>query len=121
MVELAPMMASVRERVRLFYAVVATSPLLLGRDRAQHLENVELLAKAIAARRNRPVDPHTLLVAEVATTVLDRAHARWLTDPDDQELADVIVAYFETTRAAFAEAHRLGRRRSRRSSSTSSA
>ena len=102
MVELAPMMAAVRDRVRMFNQVVSSSPLLLGRERAHHLDNVALLAKAIAARHERHADRATALLADVATTVLGRAHAQWLADPAGVTLADVILEHFATITAAFA-------------------
>jgi len=102
MVELAPMMAAVRDRVRLFYQVVSSSPLLLGRERALHLDNVRLLAEAVGARHGRHADSAAALVADVASTVLGRAHAQWLAEPAGPDLADVILAHFVTISAAFA-------------------
>jgi AcrR family transcriptional regulator len=103
MVELGPMMAAVRDRIRLYDQVVSSSPLLLGRERAHHLENVKLIAQALATRRSRPVDPETTLLADVGSTVLGRAHAEWQTDPGGRELVDVILAHFATVRSAFAD------------------
>jgi AcrR family transcriptional regulator len=103
MVELAPMMASVRDRIRLYNQVAASSPLLLGRERAQHLDNVALIAEAIAARRGRRFDAETTLLADVASTVLGRAHDQWLAGPPRRNLADVIRAHFATITAALSD------------------
>lgn len=103
MVELAPMMAAVRDRVRMFNHVVASSPRLLGRERAHHLDNVALLAEAIAARHGRHADAASTLLADVASTVLGRAHAHWLAEPAGPALADVIIDHFAMITAAFAD------------------
>jgi AcrR family transcriptional regulator len=103
MVELAPMMAAVQDRVRMYNQVVASSPLLLGRERAHHLDNVALLAEALAARHGRHADTATALLADVASTVLGRAHAQWLADAAGLALADVILDHFATITAALAD------------------
>jgi len=109
MIELAPMMASVRDRVRTFNRVLSTSPALLGRERIHHRDNVAQLAAALAARRRRPVDDAATILADVATTVLGRAHAHWLEQPDGTDLGDVIRDHFSALATAFDESG--GRRR----------
>jgi len=108
MVELAPMMESVQDRVNAYETVVSSSPLLLGRERLHHLRNVELLAGAIAARHGRPVDPSTTLLADVATTVLGRAHQQWHAQPD-RRLADIVTEHFAAITAAFASSNQQAR------------
>jgi len=89
-VELAPMMASVRARVAAYEQIIASSPLLRGREAAHHQANVALVAATIAQRRSERLSPAIELIADVALTTLNRSHGRWLAGPPDVDLADVI-------------------------------
>lgn len=97
-VELAPMMAAVRDRVRLYEQAVASSVLLRGREAEHHDANVTQLARAIAARRGERPTPSAHLVAQVALATLHHSHTRWLAGPADTDLVTVIKQDHHTLR-----------------------
>jgi AcrR family transcriptional regulator len=96
---LAPGVGRLRDRIKLYYRAIASSPALRGRERLSHEENVVTVAGAIAERRGllRP-DSSCELLAAVGLVVLEHAMSRWVAGPVRPGLGEVIEAEFETLR-----------------------
>lgn len=94
---LAPGLNRIRKRIAQYRDAVASSLVLLGRERKNHERNAETVAKVIAARRRLPSpDDECRLLASIGMLVLERAVTQWLATPrralDDlirQEFASV--------------------------------
>jgi AcrR family transcriptional regulator len=95
-VTLAPSVARLRDRIKLYRKAVASSPTLRGREYSGHEANISIIARAIADRRSMLTpDADCELLATIGLLVLDRAMTRWLNGPARSSLADAIVAEFD--------------------------
>lgn len=79
---LAPALKRIRKRIAQYREAVASSPVLLGRERQNHEANSEIVANVIAERRHlaKP-DDECRLLASVGILLLERAINRWLATP----------------------------------------
>ncbi|WP_106401170.1 TetR/AcrR family transcriptional regulator [Actinocorallia populi] len=92
---LAPGLHRLRGEVKLYRKAVASSLTLRGRESANHAENAEALAEAIARRRGAAVpDAGCDLLAALGLTVLDHALTRWLRGPAHIPFGQVIDGSF---------------------------
>jgi AcrR family transcriptional regulator len=91
---LAPGLKRIRRRIAQYHEAVASSLLLLGRERKNHDANAETVAKAIADRRRLPApDDECLLLASVGMLLVQRALNEWLATPG-RGLDDIIRQEF---------------------------
>jgi AcrR family transcriptional regulator len=96
---LAPGLKRIRKRIAQYHLAVASSPLLLGRERSNHRANADTIAKVIARRRHLPSpDDECQLLASVGMLLLERAVAQWLAAPN-RGLDDLIREEFAALRA----------------------
>ncbi|GFG84067.1 TetR family transcriptional regulator [Mycolicibacter algericus] len=79
---LAPGLKRIRKRIAQYHEAVASSLVLLGRERRNHEANTETVAKAIAERRQLPTpDDECRLLASIGMLLVVRALNRWLATP----------------------------------------
>lgn len=95
LVLLAPGVARLRQRVKLYERAVASSLLLRGREQENHVANAGVMAEAIARRRGL-VEPDDAchLVAQLGLFVLRRALDEWLDSPGRPDLGTHITTQF---------------------------
>ncbi|MBB5160546.1 TetR family transcriptional regulator [Mycobacterium sp. AZCC_0083] len=91
---LAPGLKRIRKRIAQYHEAVASSLVLLGRERRNHAANAETVAKVIAERRHLPTpDDECRLLASVGMLLIERALNRWLATPG-RALDDLIRQEF---------------------------
>jgi len=79
---LAPGLKRIRKRIAQYHEAVASSLVLLGRERRNHEANTETVAKVIAERRQLPTpDDECRLLASIGMLLVVRALNRWLATP----------------------------------------
>jgi AcrR family transcriptional regulator len=79
---LAPGLKRIRKRITQYHEAVASSLVLLGRERRNHEANADTVAKVIAARRHLPTpDDECRLLASVGMLLVERALNQWLATP----------------------------------------
>lgn len=80
---LAPSLKRIRKRFAQYQEAVASSLVLLGRERRNHEANAETVAKAIADRRHLPKpDAECRLLASIGMLLVERALNQWLVTPN---------------------------------------
>jgi AcrR family transcriptional regulator len=91
---LAPGLKRIRKRIAQYHEAVASSLVLLGRERRNHEANAETVAKVIAQRRHLPTpDDACRLLASVGMLLIERALNQWLATPG-RALEDIIRQEF---------------------------
>jgi AcrR family transcriptional regulator len=91
---LAPGLKRIRKRIAQYHEAVASSLVLLGRERKNHEANAETVAKVIAERRGLPApDDECRLLASVGMFLVERALNQWLASPR-RALEDIIRQEF---------------------------
>lgn len=91
---LAPGLKRIRKRIAQYHEAVASSLVLLGRERRNHEANAETVAKVIAERRRLPVpDDACRLLASVGMLLVERALNQWLSAPS-RALDDLVRQEF---------------------------
>ncbi|MBB2773205.1 TetR family transcriptional regulator [Mycolicibacterium monacense] len=91
---LAPGLKRIRKRIAQYHEAVASSLVLLGRERKNHEANAETVAKIIAQRRHLPSpDSECRLLASVGMLLVERALNQWLAAPG-RALDDIIRQEF---------------------------
>ena len=91
---LAPGLKRIRKRIAQYHEAVASSLVLLGRERKNHEANAETVAKVIAERRGLPApDDECRLLASVGMLLIERALNEWLAAPG-RALEDIIRQEF---------------------------
>ena len=91
---LAPGLKRIRKRITQYYEAVASSLVLLGRERRIHEANAEVVAKVIAQRRRLPSpDNECRLLAAVGVLLVERSVNQWLAAPS-RALDDLIRQEF---------------------------
>jgi AcrR family transcriptional regulator len=91
---LAPGLKRIRKRIAQYHEAVASSLVLMGRERRNHDENTETVAKVIADRRRLPKpDDECRLLASVGMLLVARALNQWLATPG-RTLDDIIRQEF---------------------------
>jgi AcrR family transcriptional regulator len=91
---LAPGLKRIRKRIAQYHEAVASSLVLLGRERKNHQANAETVAKVIAERRRLPTpDDECRLLASVGMLLVERALNQWLTTPG-RALEDIVRQEF---------------------------
>jgi AcrR family transcriptional regulator len=91
---LAPGLNRIRKRIAQYHEAVASSLVLLGRERRNHDANAETVAKVIAERRRLPApDSECRLLASVGMLLIERALNAWLATPG-RALDDLIRQEF---------------------------
>jgi AcrR family transcriptional regulator len=91
---LAPGLKRIRKRIAQYHEAVASSLVLLGRERKNHEANAETVAKVIAERRRLPApDDECRLLASVGMLLVERALNQWLATPS-RALDDLIRQEF---------------------------
>jgi AcrR family transcriptional regulator len=91
---LAPGLKRIRKRITQYHEAVASSLVLLGRERKNHEANAETVAKVIAERRRLPSpDSECRLLAAVGMLLVERALNQWLSTPN-RGLDDLIRQEF---------------------------
>jgi AcrR family transcriptional regulator len=91
---LAPGLKRIRKRIAQYHEAVASSLVLLGRERKNHEANAETVAKVIAERRGLPApDDECRLLASVGMLLVERALNEWLAAPG-RALEDIIRQEF---------------------------
>jgi AcrR family transcriptional regulator len=94
-VVLAPGVARLRKRIKLYQQAVASSAVLRGREQVNHAEHAATISQAIADRRGLAhPDASCELLAAVSVLVLQRALERWLSAPRRTDLGDTIASEF---------------------------
>lgn len=79
---LAPGLKRIRKRIAQYHEAVASSLVLLGRERRNHEANAETVAKVIAERRRLPSpDSECQLLASIGMLLVERALNQWLAAP----------------------------------------
>lgn len=80
---LAPGLKRIRKRIGQYHEAVASSLVLLGRERSNHDANADIVARVIAERRGLPSpDEECRLLAAVGMVLVVRAIKRWLSAPN---------------------------------------
>ena len=93
---LAPGLKRIRKRIAQYHEAVASSLVLLGRERKNHYANAETVAKVIAERRRLPApDDECRLLASVGMLLIERALNEWLAAPG-RALEDIVRQEFAT-------------------------
>jgi AcrR family transcriptional regulator len=93
---LAPGLKRIRKRIAQYHEAVASSLVLLGRERRNHEVNAEVVARVIAQRRHlHAPDDESRLLAAVGVLLLERAVKQWLATPS-RALEDLIRDEFAT-------------------------
>jgi len=91
---LAPGLKRIRKRIAQYHEAVASSLVLLGRERRNHEANAETVAKVIADRRRLPSpDSECHLLASIGMLLVERALNQWLAAPG-RALDDLIRQEF---------------------------
>lgn len=91
---LAPSLKRIRKRIAQYHEAVASSLVLLGRERRNHEANAETVAKVIADRRQLPApDSECRLLAAIGMLLVERALNQWLAAPG-RALDDLIRQEF---------------------------
>jgi AcrR family transcriptional regulator len=91
---LAPGLKRIRKRIAQYHEAVASSLVLLGRERRNHQANAETVAKAIAERRRLPTpDDECRLLASIGMLLVERALNQWLATPG-RALDDIVRQEF---------------------------
>ncbi|BBX17009.1 TetR family transcriptional regulator [Mycolicibacterium duvalii] len=91
---LAPGLKRIRKRIAQYHEAVASSLVLLGRERRNHEANAETVAKVIAERRRLPSpDSECHLLASIGMLLTERAVNQWLAAPG-RALDDLIRQEF---------------------------
>ncbi|MCW2690269.1 MAG: transcriptional regulator, TetR family [Mycobacterium sp.] len=91
---LAPGLKRIRKRIAQYHEAVASSLVLLGRERKNHEANAEVVAKVVAERRHLPApDDECRLLASIGMLLVERALNRWLKS-SGQMLDDIIRQEF---------------------------
>jgi AcrR family transcriptional regulator len=91
---LAPGLKRIRKRIAQYREAVASSLVLLGRERRNHEANATTVAKVIAERRHLPTpDDECRLLAAVGMLLVERALDQWLSTPG-RALDDLIRQEF---------------------------
>lgn len=91
---LAPGLKRIRKRIAQYREAVASSLVLLGRERRNHEANAETVAKAIAERRHLATpDDECQLLASVGMLLVERSLIQWLATPG-RGLDDIIREEF---------------------------
>jgi AcrR family transcriptional regulator len=91
---LAPGLKRIRKRIGQYHEAVASSLVLLGRERRNHQANTETVAKVIADRRRLPTpDDECRLLASIGMLLMERALNQWLAAPG-HGLDDIIRQEF---------------------------
>jgi AcrR family transcriptional regulator len=91
---LAPGLKRIRKRIAQYHEAVASSLVLLGRERRNHEANAETVAKVIADRHHLPTpDEECRLLASVGMLLVERALNQWLATPG-RALDDIIRQEF---------------------------
>jgi AcrR family transcriptional regulator len=91
---LAPGLKRIRKRIAQYHEAVASSLVLLGRERRNHAANAETVAKVIADRRHLPTpNEECRLLASVGMLLIERALNQWLATPG-RALDDIIRQEF---------------------------
>jgi AcrR family transcriptional regulator len=93
-----------RETARQREAIIAANPELRERDLIKSASLSAALAKALRARGLR--DPAAALTAEVGIAVFRVASERWIDDPNDRDLPELIRESLDELEALFAEERR---------------
>jgi AcrR family transcriptional regulator len=76
---LAPGLKRIRKRIAQYHEAVASSLVLLGRERRNHLATIEIVANVIARRRHLPTpDDDCRLVASIGMLLVERAVNQWV-------------------------------------------
>jgi AcrR family transcriptional regulator len=98
---LAPGVARLRKRIKLYERAVASSLVLRGREQEHHDANAAVMAEAIARRRGLgEPDDSCRFVAQLSLFVLRRALDQWLAAPGRPDLAHHINAQFRQLTSA---------------------
>lgn len=93
---LAPGLKRIRKRIGQYHEAVASSPVLMGRERKNHEANAETLASIVARRRNLPApDNECRLLASIGILLVERALNQWLANPR-RALDDIVRQEFAT-------------------------
>jgi AcrR family transcriptional regulator len=96
---LAPGLKRIRQRIAQYQVAVASSPVLLGRERSNHRANADIVAKVISRRRRLPFpDDECQLLASIGMLLLERSVGQWLSAPGSG-LDDLIRQEFAALRA----------------------
>jgi AcrR family transcriptional regulator len=91
---LAPGLKRIRKRISQYHEAVASSLVLLGRERKNHEANAETVAKVIAQRRHLAApDDECRLLASVGMLLVERALNQWLST-SGRALDDIIRQEF---------------------------
>lgn len=91
---LAPGLKRIRKRIAQYHEAIASSLVLLGRERRNHEANAETVARVIAQRRHLPgPDDECRLLAAVGMLLVERALNQWLATPG-RTLDDIIRQEF---------------------------
>ncbi|MBJ7336542.1 TetR/AcrR family transcriptional regulator [Mycolicibacterium sp.] len=91
---LAPGLKRIRKRIAQYHEAVASSLVLLGRERRNHDANADTVAKVIAERRRLPKpDDECRLLAAVGMLLVGRALDQWLAAPG-RALEDIVRQEF---------------------------
>jgi AcrR family transcriptional regulator len=99
LVSLAPGVARLHGRVRLYHRALLSSHLLRGQEQAHHQRNVARVADAVRRRRGlRTADASCRLLAAVTMTTLDQALRDWAAGPARTDLAAVVADHFDVLR-----------------------
>jgi AcrR family transcriptional regulator len=102
LIELAPGIP--RRSLTLHARAMASSPTLRGLAQAQLLEDTQIIARAVAARRRlRHPDEMCTLLAEVSVLVYQRAIHAWLGAPEDTAFDVVIAREFDLLAELFTD------------------
>jgi AcrR family transcriptional regulator len=97
---LAPGLKRIRKRIAQYHEAVASSLVLMGRERKNHEANAETVAKMIAERRHLLTpDDECRLLASIGMLLIERALNCWLTTPN-LTLDDLIRQEFDALPAA---------------------
>ncbi|KJE19935.1 transcriptional regulator, TetR family [Frankia torreyi] len=96
-VTLAPGVARLRERIRLYHVAVASSFLLRGKEHDNQQGNRALVARAVATRRGlAQPDESCELLAAIGILAEQRAMQRWLQGAPSRSLGSYVTAEFAT-------------------------
>jgi len=91
---LAPGLKRIRKRISQYHEAVASSLVLLGRERKNHEANAETVAKVIAQRRHLAApDDECRLLASIGMLLVERALNQWLST-SGRALDDIIRQEF---------------------------
>jgi hypothetical protein len=94
-----PRLSRRRPWLLLFDRAIASSPTLRGLEEDHHLQNTEMLAQAIAARRGKSrADEASHLLAAIVGMTYRRAINIWLTGPPKGDLGKIITKEFSLLR-----------------------